>query len=37
MQNRRDILKGAGAGLLLAGSGAAFAQTPAAPFADVDP
>jgi acetyl esterase/lipase len=37
MQNRRDILKGAGAGLLLAGSGGVFAQTPVAPFADVDP
>ncbi len=38
MQNRRDILKGTGAALLLAGSGAAFAKIAAAdPFADVDP
>lgn len=37
MQNRRDILKGAGAGLLLAGSGTAWAQAPVARFADVDP
>ncbi len=37
MANRRDILKGAGATLLLAGGGRAFAAVAADPFAAVDP
>lgn len=37
MQNRRDILIGAGAMLLLAGGGPAFAQAAADRFAGVDP
>ncbi|MBJ6123650.1 alpha/beta hydrolase fold domain-containing protein [Sphingomonas sp. BT553] len=37
MRSRREILKGGGAGFLLAGSGTLWTQAPVAQFADVDP